>query len=174
MRKIMIGDLPPAPWRNGGGVTREIALSTDERGMIWRLSVADVDADGPFSLFPGMMRVLTVIEGAGLMLDCPGGVISAPPARPVRFPGGVSVRCRLAGGPVRDFNLIYDPARAAMDVIRLEGGAYDIAGVGVLPLRGDVEIGGFGRAAPGSFVLFETNDAQRLSVDGAALAVSRA
>jgi environmental stress-induced protein Ves len=97
------------PWKNGGGVTHEIAR--EERGgrMAWRLSVAEVDTDGPFSRFDGMMRILTVIEGAGLELVTPDGVIAAKPRAPVRFSGDLPVEGRRIDGPVRDLNVIFDP-----------------------------------------------------------------
>lgn len=60
-----------APWKNGGGVTREIAAGPEGAGMdtfAWRVSLADVGADGPFSVFPEVTRVLTVVDGAGMEL----------------------------------------------------------------------------------------------------------
>ena len=68
MRLVRRADLTPRPWKNGGGVTREIAAHPPEAGLDgfdWRLSMADVASDGPFSAFPGIDRTLTVIEGAG-------------------------------------------------------------------------------------------------------------
>ena len=166
MKLIRIDTLAPAPWRNGGGVTREIALCTDDKGLIWRLSVADVARAGPFSAYPGMRRVLTVIDGAGLILRHGAGAISARPGSPVRFDGDTPIDCDLAGGPVRDFNLIYDPAREAMDVIRLEAGAHEARGIGVFPLGG----AGF---IDGSFALFEMAVTMRVTVTAAALLVTQ-
>ncbi|MDI3338743.1 HutD family protein [Defluviimonas aestuarii] len=98
------------PWKNGGGVTFEIARVEFDGHLHWRLSLAEVASDGPFSAFPGLARILTVIEGAGLILETPGGPIAAHPLDPVLFPGSLPVHARLIGGKVRDLNLIYDPA----------------------------------------------------------------
>lgn len=171
MRALKIDDLAVSPWKNGGGVTREIARSEDERGLVWRLSVADVASDGPFSHFPEMVRVLTVIEGAGLALNCPGGIITAEKGAPVRFRGDIPVDCRLVDGPVRDFNLIFDPRKIGLDVVRLDAGERRLAGAGLLPLDGETDADGFGAVSPGSFLLFETDAPQTVRVSGAALAV---
>lgn len=64
--------LVAAPWANGGGITREIAALRGAGGILWRISLADVDAEGPFSVFAGLRRILTVIEGAGMVLEDPG------------------------------------------------------------------------------------------------------
>lgn len=173
MKLIRIDDIAPAPWKNGGGLTREIALCADDGGMIWRLSFADVERAGPFSRFPGLTRVLTVIEGAGLDLRHEGGVIEARPGVPVRFGGEIAIQCDLVRGPVRDFNLIFDPRRAHLDVVRLEAGAHEAQGLGLLPLSGACEVEGFGAVAPGFFLLFESDAPQRVTVSGAALAVTR-
>ena len=69
MKIIRFANLATAPWKNGGGVTREIARLDSDGAMVWRLSIADVAVEGPFSKFAGMQRILTVIEGAGMRLE---------------------------------------------------------------------------------------------------------
>ncbi|MFE2375778.1 HutD family protein [Streptomyces sp. NPDC059398] len=102
------------PWKNGGGVTREIAAWPEGAGMdgfAWRVSLADVGADGPFSVFPGVTRVLTVADGAGMELTA-GGVALRADERfvPHRFAGDVPTHGRLLGGPVVNFNVMYREA----------------------------------------------------------------
>ena len=66
MRLLPAADRVPVPWKNGGGVTREVAAFPDGAGFddfLWRISMAEVRADGPFSVFPGVDRVLAVLEG---------------------------------------------------------------------------------------------------------------
>lgn len=173
MKLIKVDDIPPKPWKNGGGVTREIALDADDRSVIWRLSVADVGGDGPFSIFGGMARVLTVIDGAGLRLVHADGVLLARPREPVRFSGDTLIEGALIDGPLRDFNLIYDPTRVTMDVVALKAGSYFLSGVGLLALGGGVTIGALGLTAP-DFALFETDAPQTIKVMESALLVTKA
>jgi hypothetical protein len=176
MRKISIDALPQTPWKNKGGVTREIAARYDGDRLVWRLSVADVDADGQFSIFHGASRVLTVFDGAGLRLAYDGGVIDARPGFPVRFSGDLPIDCSLVGGRVRDFNLIFDPAQAKADVERLEPGAHMLAArngaFGLAPLRLPLAVNGSGVLSPGEFLFLE-DPAPRIEIspDGAALLV---
>lgn len=100
------------PWNNGGGITHEVRKLEKDGKLLWRLSLAEVGCDGPFSLFPGLARILTVIEGEGMDLVTPAGALAypLPLLQPVHFPGEESLVGRLRAGPCLDFNLIYDPA----------------------------------------------------------------
>lgn len=135
------------PWKNGGGVTHEIARHGSGDTWHWRLSIAEVASDGPFSHFPGMSRVLTVIEGAGVDLQSPQGTQKARLHHPVHFPGDLDVTGRLVGGTVRDLNLIYD-AKAYSAEVRVTHGPGLIAGgagtTGFLCLSGTVTLAGHG------------------------------
>ncbi|MBB1597726.1 HutD family protein [Achromobacter sp. UMC46] len=107
-------DYPRMPWRNGAGTTQEVACnpggSTAE--FDWRLSIADVAQDGGFSAFAGFQRIITVLEGTGFQLTVDGREQAPlPPRQAYAFAGGAQVQCRLLSGPIRDFNLIYAPAR---------------------------------------------------------------
>jgi environmental stress-induced protein Ves len=171
MKVIDIASLPPSPWRNGGGVTREIARCEDDAGLIWRLSVADVGADGPFSLFPGASRILTVIEGAGLRLRHAGGVIEAAPGVPVSFSGETPIDCTQIAGPVRDFNVIFDARRARLCVARLETGEHRLRAhgrpLGLFSLHGKCRLEGAASVEQGSIVLFDEDDEPgAASIDG--------
>lgn len=118
---ILPTDFVTMPWKNGGGITHEIAHVSEGGRLLWRLSMAEVATDGPFSAFPGLMRILTVIRGAGLVLRTPEGVIEAEPFRPVRFSGDLPVDCSRIAGEVTDLNVIFDPSRIAARVTRLRG-----------------------------------------------------
>lgn len=109
------------PWKNGGGITHEIAMEPGPKGWLWRISIAEVAADGPFSRFDGLARVLTVIEGEGIDLHHPDGVLHARPLHPVAFSGKTAVEGRLTRGPIRDLNVIFDPLRIAARVSAAEG-----------------------------------------------------
>ena len=121
MTPISVFDLPPTPWKNGGGTTREIAQSPGPKGFSWRLSVADVDSEGPFSRFSGLSRILTVIEGDGFELYGPDGRYDLRRLVPFRFSGDADVSSRLGTGPIRDFNVIYDHDLIDADVEVLVG-----------------------------------------------------
>jgi environmental stress-induced protein Ves len=130
-----------ALWANGGGTTREIARHEAEGRLLWRLSLARVARDGPFSAFPGMRRILTVVEGAGVALTAPGLDMVALPGRPLGFPGAPGPAARLVAGPVAALNLIFDAARLKADAEAVAGPCR-VEGPGLLWLWPD------GAAAP--------------------------
>lgn len=110
MRVLTPADYLRTPWRNGRGETAEIARATANAptgAPLWRLSLAEVAEDGPFSSFPEYVRYLTVVQGAGMRLSGPGGLdVIARPGETVRFDGGPQVHGALLDGPVRDLNLM--------------------------------------------------------------------
>jgi len=63
---VQLGDAAPRRWRNGGGVTRELPAWPSPQEWRVRVSVADVEREGPFSSFPGVDRWFAVIDGAGV------------------------------------------------------------------------------------------------------------
>ena len=51
------------PWKNGGGETVEVIVHPEGASLSdfgWRVSMATVASDGPFSVFPGIDRTLAV------------------------------------------------------------------------------------------------------------------
>ncbi len=117
MKILRYNDLVPVRWKNGGGVTREIARHCEGNEIVWRLSIADVAMEGPFSAFPGLQRILTVIEGNGMMLERPSkAVLMANLMEPVAFSGDEAIYGLLPDGPCRDFNVIWNPKLAAASV----------------------------------------------------------
>src|SRR6478735_1030023 len=107
MQIIRFEGLKAEPWRNGGGVTREIARQDAAGGgWDWRVSIADVAKAGDFSPFPGMERVLTVIEGELLLLTVDGAEQPLEKYRPFRFDGGAATGAKLPTGDIRDLNVI--------------------------------------------------------------------
>lgn len=115
MEIIRFAELKAQPWRNGGGVTRELAshsASTPSpetpgaNGWDWRVSIADVSKAGDFSAFPGMERVLTVVEGELLVLSVDGAEHPLEKYRPYRFSGDAAAAGSLPTGDIRDLNVI--------------------------------------------------------------------
>ncbi|MFE4518576.1 HutD family protein [Kitasatospora sp. NPDC056783] len=107
---LRASERPATAWLNGGGVTREVAGFPADAGLDafdWRVSLADVAEAGPFSPFPGIDRVITLVEGAGMTLTVDGTeyLVDAP-FRPFAFSGDAITDCRLSAGPVVDFNVM--------------------------------------------------------------------
>ena len=109
-------DYQTMPWRNGGGITHEIALAEGPNGFAWRLSIAEVATSGPFSKFEGKERILTVIEGNGVHLASSDQTLTATVKEPAAFSGETDIDGQLIDGPIRDFNLIFDPAQVTAEV----------------------------------------------------------
>ncbi|MFF0990798.1 HutD/Ves family protein [Kocuria nitroreducens] len=128
---LRFADLRPEPWRNGGGITREIAGSGSRTGnFAWRLSLADVEQPGPFSRFPGTDRILTVTEGEGMLLTMDGHEHAVQRGRPFHFSGDVAATATLPAGAIRALNVIArrDAVRADVVVQELsDHGAHRLA-----------------------------------------------
>lgn len=96
---IRYGALRSAPWRNGGGSTREVAaFPAGAVDFDWRISIADVTAAGDFSSFPGVERILTVIDGDLLVVTVDGAEHAMEKYRPFRFSGDSVTTCALPVG----------------------------------------------------------------------------
>lgn len=107
MRHLTQDDYTRQPWKNGKGITVELARAEQDGALLWRLSMATVAEDGPFSLFPGIERNLTVLSGPGFRLSGPGIALDCRPLQPVAFPGDTPVAATgTASGPSDDFNVM--------------------------------------------------------------------
>jgi len=105
---IPFAGLSPVPWKNGGGSTTEIAVFPPDAGFDdfdWRISLATIGADGPFSVFPGVERTLALIDGHGVTLHIDGEPTIVSAGEPVvAFEGESRVTAKLNRGPTTDFN----------------------------------------------------------------------
>ncbi|WP_323123279.1 HutD/Ves family protein [Burkholderia alba] len=137
---IRADQLVASPWKNGGGVTREIAAGAPRArapegdattagaaydGFAWRVSVAEVAQPGPFSRFDGIDRTLVLLSGAGMTLVEDGGarhVLDRPLDR-LEFAGETPLRAELHDGPTRDFNLMVRRGAAQGSVAAWRAGA---------------------------------------------------
>lgn len=169
MRLIRRDSLTPQPWKNGGGVTREIAAHPPGVGMEhfdWRISMAEVAADGPFSAFPGIDRTLTVLDGRGLTLDFGGGAVALDPGAPLSFPGEAAVTARLSAGPISDLNVMTRRAVLRHHATPLAQG--DAAPAGTVAL---VLLAGTAEGAAGDTWLADGGDLDGCAAPAPALAV---
>ncbi len=162
MRIIRAADCKVMPWKNGGGTTTEIAVSPEGAALgdfDWRISMAHVGADGPFSSFPGIDRTLSVLTGNGIRLAFGDGeTVSLDRATaPFFFAADRAVDGVLVDGTIDDLNIMSRRGAWSHSVERLNGGSHEIAaGRGLLVLvarQGNWQVNGSALAAGDSAVL---------------------
>jgi uncharacterized protein len=106
---VCVADIAAVPWRNGGGVTRELLAWPDPQDWSLRVSVADIHASGPFSAYLGVDRWFAVLDGGSVCLNTAG---SEPrkltPSQNVlhEFSGDAPTHCTALGPATRDFNIM--------------------------------------------------------------------
>ncbi len=127
MRILRSADHRRMPWKNGGGETTEVIVSPANAGLDdfdWRVSMARVETDGPFSSFPGIDRTLAILEGEGLVLKLEGRIPIGLTSRsePLPFPADVPTSAGLIGGPIVDLNVMSRRGKVRHSVERLHLG----------------------------------------------------
>jgi environmental stress-induced protein Ves len=107
-----LDQLEPMPWKNGGGLTREIVCAPAGASLQdfgWRISVAEISCSGAFSSFSGIDRSILLLKGNGVRLDSSRGgwqhQLDAP-LLPFGFAGEDDCHAALLDGPTRDFNVM--------------------------------------------------------------------
>jgi len=163
VRSIAYDGYRRMPWRNGLGVTREIAREPQAgEHFAWRLSLAQIEHDCDFSAYPGYRRALVLVSGDRLRLRFQGhgGRSLTPARRCVRFEGEWRTRCAVPEGPCTDLTLIVRDAAGARSpavveapkVLRVAATrrvAFSPADHGALfALEGSVSIAGIDGAPP--------------------------
>jgi environmental stress-induced protein Ves len=158
---IRAADLKAVQWKNGGGATREIAASPSGAAFDafdWRVSVADVSEAGAFSVFEGIDRVLTLIEGTEMVLvdaDGPRHVLARWDS--LAFAGETRITAELPHGPTRDLNLMLRRDRVSGSVtVRRDAGALGVkqGSVVLVCALGDFGVDGE-RLSQGDALVFE-------------------
>lgn len=162
MRIIRAADCKVMPWKNGGGTTTEIAVAPESASLgdfDWRISMAHVGQDGPFSSFPGIDRTLSVLTGNGIRLAFGDGETVAldRATEPFFFAADRAVDGVLVDGAIDDLNVMSRRGAWSHSVERLHGGAHEVSaerGLLVLVARqGDWQVNGAALAAGDSAVL---------------------
>ncbi|MBC8037326.1 MAG: HutD family protein [Rhizobiales bacterium] len=180
MRKFTAANYRVMPWKNGGGTTTELYVEgSGGAAFLWRVSIADVAADGPFSIFAGYDRHIMAIEGSGMVLNGgPNGPIEVNPKFiPRSFSGDWSIDSRLIAGPVRDFNLMsrresVESSLACIEVTEsLQLGEPDVTAFAHL-LQGELEVSGQ-KFLTGDSLLLTPGEIVRGSSSAARLALCR-
>jgi hypothetical protein len=114
---VQVADITPLPWRNGGGMTRELLAWPDPQDWTLRVSVADITASGPFSTFAGVDRWFAVLSGGAVRLTTVGAEpseLTAARETLHTFAGDAATYCTAEGPATRDFNLMIRRARARL------------------------------------------------------------
>ncbi|RJG06976.1 HutD family protein [Noviherbaspirillum cavernae] len=125
MRKFDASNCKVMPWKNGGGITTEIAIEPADATLDnfeWRISSAQVATSGPFSHFPEIDRSLAVLEGSGLQLrvdDAQQATLTAA-STPFVFRGEQGIEATLLDGPITDFNVMTRRTRWTHALERLQ------------------------------------------------------
>jgi len=181
MRIIRAADRRVMPWKNGGGTTTEIAVAPEGASLSdfdWRISMAHVGQDGPFSAFPGIDRTLSVLTGNGIRLAFGDGETVAldQAAKPFFFAADRAVEGLLVDGPIDDLNVMSRRGGWTHSVERISGdGPHAITaegGVLVLVARqGNWRINDTALTAGDSAVLEAPTHAKLAAADGGELFV---
>jgi environmental stress-induced protein Ves len=134
---IPFASLAPVPWKNGAGSTTEIAVEppgAQFHDFDWRVSLATISNDGPFSLFPGVDRTLALVEGPGLTLDIDDGsrFVLGEEEPVIEFPGESAINATLNGATTIDFNVM-----TRRGLCHHKFGRRRLAGSSVFAPRGD-------------------------------------
>lgn len=135
-------------WKNGAGLTRDVISMPPGSGLEdfgWRLSIAEVDADGPFSIFEGVQRHMLVLAGS-LELQGPGvDKTLRAGGPPFAFSGEIPVHGSPLDGPVRDLNLMVRIGQFDGELATIHSGIWrsgDADTVIVAPGSGTVTVDG--------------------------------
>ncbi|AGB72885.1 MULTISPECIES: HutD/Ves family protein [Rhizobium] len=123
MKLLRASDHKRMPWKNGGGETVEIAVSPDGAGLAdfdWRVSMATVATDGPFSVFPGIDRTLSILDGEGMTLFIEGRTPErlTQASEPLPFAADAPTSATLINGTITDLNVMTRRGRYAHRVTR--------------------------------------------------------
>ena len=114
---VPVADIAPVPWRNGGGVTRELLAWPEPKDWLLRVSVAEIHQSGDFSAYPGIDRWFAVLQGGGVQLATAGtGPTELTASQPAlhAFSGDAATHCTALGAPTLDFNLMTRRSRVRL------------------------------------------------------------
>lgn len=177
MKLLRASDHKRMPWKNGGGETVEIAVSPDSAGLAdfdWRVSMATVATDGPFSVFAGIDRTLSILDGEGMTLFIEGRAPErlTQASEPLPFAADAPTSATLINGTIIDLNVMTRRGRLTHSVQRIfvDGPSDAAFGSGttlVLCHRGNAEINGLALDT-GDCLLVSNANAARCSISGKA------
>ncbi len=129
------------PWANGRGTSYEIASDRDDAGnWSWRLAMAPVNEDGPFSRIECVNRFLAVVQGNGMLLTVDRKKLQCLPMQVVRFRGDAITEAALTDGPIMDINLMIRRKEADGDMTLVsESGSLNVASI-IVAIGGSAQV----------------------------------
>lgn len=133
------------PWANGAGISYEVLRSPATGDFDWRISFADIDDDGPFSVMDEVDRWLVLTEGEYIILEDGSTEHRIEEHMPFFFPGEIAFDCTLGSGQARDLNIMTRRGNVDSNVRILTEGSHDIdAGTNdiniIVALTGETEV----------------------------------
>jgi hypothetical protein len=181
MQIFRAADRIATPWKNGGGITREVAIFPPDSGFDnfdWRISIAEVREAGPFSMFPGIDRTMMILQGRLALTFADREVNLDTTSQPFAFPGDVACSGAPIDGAVMDLNVMTRRGRCTATVARVSGEMeLSVARHGLLLAAASGEIRVGVRAislAPLDALLIADPGGQRIQADTRVFAISLA
>jgi environmental stress-induced protein Ves len=164
----------PTSWKNGAGITRELASSPGRDPFDWRISIAEVATSAEFSTFADVERTIVLLEGAAMSLTVAGVTHELTGLAPWMFDGSLATSCAVAQGPTRDLNVMTRRGRcqATVEIIDVDGSVTLPLAEGatqfLIPLRGQISVerGAVPALVLDRYDLLRLGDARRLTVRG--------
>ena len=150
LRTLRAAEQTAVPWKNGGGLTRELAThpaGSDLAQFDWRVSIATIHAAGPFSHFPGIQRRMAVLDGRlSLSIGGAAALLLSADCVPLEFAGEAAVTAAPLGGTVTDLNVMTRRGRfdCQLQRHRLSGqlSLAPFAGTRIVVALGELEVRG--------------------------------
>lgn len=174
MRILRARDHKRMPWKNGKGETVEIAVFPEGASVDtfdWRISMAPVASDGPFSVFPGIDRTLSILSGDGMMLSVEGmaPTILGGNSVPFSFSGDAKTEAVLQAGPITDLNVMTRRGRFSHGVTQIEQGGEigfsDEAALVILLVTGKAQVSQVELAPLDAVILDDPADSRDLRLE---------
>ena len=133
-------DRETRPWKNGGGSTADLYVHPAGATLDtfdWRVSIATISTDGPFSTFAGADRFLVPLGETGLDLETPTGVRHLERWQVFAFGGEESIAAVGVAATSTDLNLMVrrQTTEGAIEIVRVDG-AFETSAQLVVVLSG--------------------------------------
>jgi uncharacterized protein len=158
---VELSGVAAQPWKNGGGVTYPLLCWPRESDWCVRLSVANIDRDGPFSAFPNIARFIASLSGNGVRLGDPLTVDVTTDSGVYQWAGEIAPQGTLIDGATRDLNLMIDKVRARGELLNVASSEGD--SMLFESMIGDAESSIYGFFTEGKAQLIEANSTRELA-----------